>query len=236
MNGPSGSWLSAVRTATGGLLRHKVQAVVLGMVLLVSTASATLGLTLLAASNGPFQHAFNAQDGAHLSLTVNPAHAGAAQLAATRTLPRGHGAGRAVRPGDGPGAMGRPALRAAHARRAVLGGRPGGRRGAERRALADRAGPDRPGRHSGGRRPGGRQQDRRHRVAAAPVTLTVVGFANSITYTADGWVAPAEIVCSAGAGRAGRARSCCTGSPARAPRPRSAPTWRKSQGHSRRAR
>jgi hypothetical protein len=49
-------WFGAVRTATGGMLRHKVQAVVLGMVLLVSTASATLGLALLAASNGPFQH------------------------------------------------------------------------------------------------------------------------------------------------------------------------------------
>ena len=42
------SWLGAVRTATGGMLRHKVQMVVLGMVLLVSTASATLGFTLLA--------------------------------------------------------------------------------------------------------------------------------------------------------------------------------------------
>ena len=35
------SWLGPVRTATGGLMRHKVQAVVIGMVLLVSTASAT---------------------------------------------------------------------------------------------------------------------------------------------------------------------------------------------------
>ena len=40
------SWLGAVRTATGGLLRHKVQAVVIGLVLLISTASATLGLAL----------------------------------------------------------------------------------------------------------------------------------------------------------------------------------------------
>ena len=80
------NWLGAVRTATGGMLRHKVQAVVLGMVLLVSTASATLGLALLAATNAPFQHAFAAQDGAHLTLTVNPARADAARLASTRTL------------------------------------------------------------------------------------------------------------------------------------------------------
>ena len=80
------SWFGPVRTATGGMLRHKVQAVVIGMVLLVSTASATLGLALLAASDAPFQHAFAAQDGAHLTLTVNPARTDAAQLASTRTL------------------------------------------------------------------------------------------------------------------------------------------------------
>ncbi len=52
---PGMSWLGAIRTATGGLLRHKVQAVVIAMVLLVSTASATLGFALLAASSAPFQ-------------------------------------------------------------------------------------------------------------------------------------------------------------------------------------
>jgi putative ABC transport system permease protein len=41
------STLSVVRTASGGVMRHKVQAFVLCMVLLVSTASATLGLALL---------------------------------------------------------------------------------------------------------------------------------------------------------------------------------------------
>ena len=57
------SWAGSVAAASGGMLRHKVQAVVIGMVLLVSTASATLGLALLAASNGPFDHAFAAQRG-----------------------------------------------------------------------------------------------------------------------------------------------------------------------------
>ena len=81
------NWFGAVRTAAGGMLRNKVQAVVLGLVLLVSTASATLGLTLLAATDGPFQHAFAVQNGAHLVVTVNPAQAGPARLAATRSLP-----------------------------------------------------------------------------------------------------------------------------------------------------
>ena len=48
-------WLGAIRTATGGILRHKVQATVIGVVLLISTASATLGFALLAASNAPFR-------------------------------------------------------------------------------------------------------------------------------------------------------------------------------------
>ncbi|HJY58794.1 MAG TPA: hypothetical protein VJ418_20650, partial [Streptosporangiaceae bacterium] len=77
------SWFGPVRTATGGLMRHKVQAVVIGMVLLVSTASATLGLALLAAGNAPFQHAFATQHGADLAVAVNPARATAAQLNAT---------------------------------------------------------------------------------------------------------------------------------------------------------
>ena len=80
------SRIGPVRTASGGLLRHKMQALVIGMVLLVSTASATLGLALLAASSGPFQHAFAAQHGADVTLTVNSARATPAQLAATRTV------------------------------------------------------------------------------------------------------------------------------------------------------
>ena len=39
------SWLGPVRTATGGLRRHKVQAIAIAMVVLISTASATLGLS-----------------------------------------------------------------------------------------------------------------------------------------------------------------------------------------------
>ncbi len=75
-----------IRTASGGMLRHKVQSAVLGMVLLVSTASATLGLALLAASSGPFDHAFAAQRGADLTLTMNTAVVTPAEVAATAKL------------------------------------------------------------------------------------------------------------------------------------------------------
>jgi len=79
----AGNWLSVVRTASGGILRHRVQAVVIVAVLFIATASATLGLALLNANNSPFTRAFAAQNGADLTVTANPAGATAAQLAAT---------------------------------------------------------------------------------------------------------------------------------------------------------
>ena len=197
------SWLGAVRTATGGLLRHKVQAVVIGMVLLVSTASATLGLTLLAASNTPFTHAFGTQRGADVTVTVNAARVSSADLGATRSLggvtaaagpfssstvqtqfsgqPFGQLAlaGRASPGGpvddvvlnaghwpDGPGQV-------------VLGASPGGGPGG--------GGP------GGGGPGGGPQLGSTLTLTGGPETLTVVGFGNSVTNTADGWVTPGEI-------------------------------------------
>ena len=77
------SSLSVIRTASGGVLRHKVQAFVLCTVLLISTASATLGLALLEANNGPFDHAFASQHGADITLTVNASQVSPARLAAT---------------------------------------------------------------------------------------------------------------------------------------------------------
>jgi putative ABC transport system permease protein len=77
------SSLGVIRTASGGFLQHKVQGFVLFMVLLVSTASATLGLGLMVASNAPYNHAFAAQKGADITLTVNTDKATTAQLAAS---------------------------------------------------------------------------------------------------------------------------------------------------------
>ena len=49
---------------------------VIGLVVLVSTAACTLALGLLVDSNAPFDHAFAAQHGAHVTATVNPVRAG----------------------------------------------------------------------------------------------------------------------------------------------------------------
>ena len=66
--------------------RHKVATIVIAVVLFVATASATLGLALLAATNGPFTHAFSAQRGADVTVTANAARASNAELAATGHL------------------------------------------------------------------------------------------------------------------------------------------------------
>jgi len=77
-----------IRAVSGGVTRRKVQTVVIFTVLLVSTASATLGLGLLLPSNSPFQHAFAAQRGAEVAASADLAKATAGQLAATRRLPQ----------------------------------------------------------------------------------------------------------------------------------------------------
>ena len=189
------SWAGAVRTASGGMLRHKVQAVVIGMVLLVSTASATLGLALLAASNGPFDHAFAAQRGADLTVTVNAARVTGAQLAATRHAP-------------GVTAMAGPFTEATAATQ--FGGQPFGQLTLAGRSapggpvddlvLTEGHWPDAPGQvvlnsSAGPGQSVGSQLGTTLQVTGVPgePSLTVVGFANSITNTADGWVTPGEM-------------------------------------------
>jgi putative ABC transport system permease protein len=192
------SWGGAVRTASGGPFRHKVQAFVLGMVLLVSTASATLGLALLAASNGPFDHAFAAQHGAHVALTVNPARVTPAELAATS-----HVAGVTAVSGPFTEATVQTQFGGQPFGQLTLAGRsaPGGP--VDDLVLNSGHWPDGPGQvvlndslsgpgpGIGNLNPGSSALT----VTGVPGTpsLTVVGFANSITNTADGWVTPGEM-------------------------------------------
>jgi putative ABC transport system permease protein len=188
------SGLGAVRTAAGGIGRHKVQTIVIGVVLAVSTASATLGLTMLTAINAPFARAFAAERGADVTVTVNSGRAGARRLAGTRGL-------AGVTAAAGPFAEATVALR--------FEGRSFGLR-----TLAGRASPGGPVDDvvlSEGHWPDGRGQvvldagpgggpgypgvGQAVTVSGVPGvrTLTVTGFAISITKTADGWVTPAEV-------------------------------------------
>ena len=76
--------IPAVRAARGGLSGRRVQAIVIGLVVLVAAAASTLALGLLVDSNAPFDHAFAAQHGSEVTAS---AQATTAQLAATTHLP-----------------------------------------------------------------------------------------------------------------------------------------------------
>ena len=186
----SRSWFGAIRTATGGMRRHKVHAVVIGMVLLVATASATLGFALLAASSAPFQAAFAAQRGADVTVTAKAGTT--ARLGQTRSLP-------GVTAAAGP--FGTTTVQTSQGGQPWgqwnLAGRPAANSQVDNLVLNAGHWADGPGQLVVDGTPGnGINLGNTFAVTGvhgrAPV-LTVVGFANSITYTADGWVTPAEV-------------------------------------------
>src|SRR5690242_17433053 len=192
MSWPRRHWLGPVRTAAGGMRRHKVQAIAIGLVVLVSTASATLGLALLAASNAPFTRAFGTQNGAHVTVTVNAARASTADLAATRHL-----AGVTAAAGPFSESVVQTQFHGQPFGQLALAGRasPGGP--VDDVVLNAGHWPDGPGQvvldgSAGG---GGPALGSTITVTAVPgaPALVVVGFGDSVTNTADGWVTPAEI-------------------------------------------
>ena len=72
---------AVIHAARGGLGGRRLQAIIIGLVVLVSTAASTLALGMLADAHSPFDHAFARQQGADLAFTVDTAHVDAAQLA-----------------------------------------------------------------------------------------------------------------------------------------------------------
>jgi len=75
-----------IKAASGGLLRRRVQTLVIFVLLTASTAAAVLGLTLLTNANELFLHAVAAQRGADVAGFVDSARATDAQLAASTRL------------------------------------------------------------------------------------------------------------------------------------------------------
>ena len=193
------NWLSVVRTASGGMLRHKVQAVVIVAVLVIATASATLGLALLNANNSPFTKAFAAQHGADVTVTANPGKASAAQMAATAHAP---GVTAMAGPFDVTALplefAGQPWGQTTLVGRADPGGPVDDvvlnaghwANGPGQVVLAGNPAPGGPGN-------GGPVLGSTFTATSLPgkPVLTVVGFANSITDTSNGggWVTPAEL-------------------------------------------
>jgi putative ABC transport system permease protein len=187
-----------LRAVSGGVTRRKVQTVVIFTVLLVSTASATLGLGLLLDSNGPFQQAFAAQRGAEVTASIDTTKAEAGQLAATRRLPQvTAAAGPFAEATITPVISSRGGITLPPA---TLAGRasPGGP--VDDLTLDAGRWAQRPGeivlsRDFSSGRPAAQLIGSQITVTSVPghPVLTVVGVAKSITDTADGWVLPAQI-------------------------------------------
>ena len=178
---------AVTRAARGGLAGRRLQAVIIGLVVLAATAASTLALAMLANSSGPFDQSFAAQRGAEVTATVDTRTATPAQLAATRRV-------------RGVTAVAGPFPEVALTARVTLPGGAGSN--AQQFTLA--------GRPSAGGRVDDLQLVQGHWPASddqvvlaggspgstltvGSQRLTVVGFANSITGTADGWVLPSEV-------------------------------------------
>jgi putative ABC transport system permease protein len=203
---------SVGRAVRGGLSRRRVQAIVIGLVTLVSTAASALALALVIDSNAPFDRSFAAQRGADVTATVSLKHATRAELEASTRIP---GVVAAAGPfsqlsatlelwANGPGAHGAPVEMTLPP--LTLAGRnaPGGpvddlvlQAGhwvtgpgqivlASRSAAGDLSGILTVGEHI--------------TVASAPgkPLLTIVGIASSITGSADGWVTSGDLARLAG--------------------------------------
>jgi putative ABC transport system permease protein len=192
--------IPAVRAARGGLSGRRVQAMVIGLVLLVSTAASTLALGLLVDSNSPFDKAFAAQHGSEVTAT---AQATTAQLAATAHLA---GVTAAAGPfpettltatiplSQQPGQPGPPG--GVFQTQLTVVGRPSSGGPVDDLTLESGHWPTQPDQVvlNNVRMPGeaiGTQIT----VTGVPGSpyLTIVGFATSITQTAGAWVLPSEV-------------------------------------------
>lgn len=74
------------RVVRSGVGRRRVQTVVIAIATMMAVASAVVAGSLMVAANAPFDHAFAAQHGAHLTAEFDPAKVSTAQLEATGEL------------------------------------------------------------------------------------------------------------------------------------------------------
>jgi putative ABC transport system permease protein len=181
---------AVMRAALGGMRGRKLQAAIIGVVLLAATATSVVAFGVLANAHGPFDRAFTAQRGAEVTATVDTSVASRAQLAAT--------ARRA-----GVTAVAGPFPVAVINAKVALPGVTGSSRDTLR--LVGRSSPGGPVDDltlDSGHWPRGAGQIVAERgdgiftgatITAGSRKLTVTGVADSVTGSADGWVLPPEI-------------------------------------------
>jgi putative ABC transport system permease protein len=191
------------RAARGGLGGRRLQAVIIGLVVLAATAASSLALGMLADAHSPFDHAFAAQRGADVTVTVDSRAASAAQLGTAAKVPgvtavAGPFATESVAAQVAiPGVSGTVTTPLTLAGRSSPGGpvdqlalQSGHWATSDSQVVLSSAAPGQLG----------------STVTIGKQVMTVVGVANSVTGTADAWVLPAEMGAVAGPGGTGQAQ------------------------------
>ncbi|HWD81714.1 MAG TPA: FtsX-like permease family protein [Kribbella sp.] len=178
--------------ARAAVRRRRVQTVVIGVVVLLSTTMIVVALGLLAASSGPFDRAYAQQKGAHLSVSYDRSKVSDSRLTAAASAAEavaGPFATRTIDLGSNPKGDSTSLLTAGRAdpggavdRLNVWKGRWVGKPG---EIVLNRNPTD-----TGGR--GGQAIGSTISVPGGPM-LTIVGFAYSVSQSADAWVTPEQM-------------------------------------------
>jgi putative ABC transport system permease protein len=176
-----------IRAARGGLGGRRLQAVIIALVALASTAASTLALAMLADSSSPFDRAFAAQHGANVTATVDTTVATVPQLAATA---HAHGVTATAGPfSEIPltAQVTLPGIAGSSAQQLTITGRssPGGP--VDDLYLSEGHWPDSDSQVAVG------SGNLGSTITVGSQKLVVVGVATSITSTSDAWVLPSEI-------------------------------------------
>jgi putative ABC transport system permease protein len=196
--------MSAVfRAARRGIGGRKLQAGIIGLVVLVATAASTLALGMLADAHSPFDHAFASQNGAEVAVAVDTSVASAADITAATKV-------KGVTAVSGPFAsenvdaqVSMPGINGTLSNPMNFVGRssPGGpvdditlQQGhwatSDNQIVISSNAPGQLG----------------SPITVGKHVMTVVGVANSVTNTADAWVLPAEMNAIAGSAGTGQAQ------------------------------
>ncbi len=175
-----------------GVGRRRVQTVVIAVATMMAVASSVVAGSLIVAANAPFDHAFAQQHGAHLTVQFDPARASTAQLAATGgqqgvTASAGPYPATSIRPVDSAGG---------HLPMFTLVGRSGPHADVDDLDLKSGRWAAKPGEivlSSSISGPDLELGSVLHTSddADSPA-LTIVGFALSVSRTADAWATPAQ--------------------------------------------
>lgn len=186
--------MSAVwRAARAAAWRRRLQTAVIGLVVLCSATTAMLALGLLDAASSPFDEAFGKQNGAHIVATFDSSKVSRAQLEETARLP---GVEAAAGPFDQVVVAVPKGARAVPAGPLTVVGRAGPGSAVDRVKIVHGRWPTAPGeivinqRFNVPPKPGALNSKLK---LPGGVSLTVVGFATSMSQSAGAWVVPEQL-------------------------------------------